>query len=83
MSPVAIDQPSMFELVRVRVVAGGFVGLIVALYRPDSVAVKQTLFDNMTAFLDQVANYKVPIYVTGDLTSVLTDPTTHTPSTSV
>jgi hypothetical protein len=56
----------MFELVAVRIVVGYFVGIVVSLYRPSSVAVQQTFFEELASVLDGFAIYNVPVYVVDD-----------------
>jgi hypothetical protein len=58
--------PTTFELVAVRVAVGHFAGIVVTLYRPGSVAVQQTFFEELASVLDRVATYNVPVYVVGD-----------------
>jgi hypothetical protein len=47
LSPIAVaDQPTIFELVCVRVVIGLFAAIVVVLYRPDWATVKQSFTTN-------------------------------------
>ena len=66
MSPIAIVQPSTFELVCVRIVIGHFTAIVVTVYRPGSVAVQQQFFEDLASVLEQIATYQAPIYVVGD-----------------
>jgi len=67
LSPITIaDQPTTFEAVCVRAVIGRFTAVVVALYRPGSVAVQQKFYDELAAILDRVATYQDPVYIVGD-----------------
>jgi len=68
LSPIAVpDQPSTFQMVCVRAVAEQFSAIVVAVYRPGSVAVQQSFHDELASVLDRVAVYQEPIYVVGDV----------------
>jgi len=66
-SPITVDQPSTFELVCGRVVAGRFTAIVATLYRPGSASVQQQFFDELGAVLEQLATYQAPVYIAGDL----------------
>jgi hypothetical protein len=66
LSSVVIEQPLSFEVVCARAVMGSSAVIVVALYRPGSVPVQQSFFDELAAVFDRVATYQLPICITGD-----------------
>jgi len=66
LSPIAVDQPTTFELVRAGAVVGSFAAIVIVLYRPGSKPVQQKFYDKLVDVLDRFAAYQMPIYVTCD-----------------
>jgi len=66
LKPVPVDQPSTSQLVCVHAVAGQFAAIIAVVYRPGSLPVQQSYFDELGAVLEQLATYAAPVYITGD-----------------
>ena len=68
LSRIAIsDQPSTFELLCFRAVAGQFATIVIVLYRPGAAAVHSLFFDELAVILDQFTTCSEPIYIVGDL----------------
>ena len=55
LKPLTVDQPSTFELVCARAVAGQLSAIIAVVYRPKSAPVQQLFFDELDAVLEQLA----------------------------
>ena len=66
MKPLTDDQPSTFELVSTRVVAGQLTATVAAVNRPGSAAIQQLFFDELSTLLEQLATYQAPVYIVGD-----------------
>ena len=66
MKPLTVDQPSTFELVCTRVVAGQLTAIVAAVYRPGSAPIQQLFFDELSTLLEQLATYQAPVYIVGD-----------------
>jgi len=74
LKPLAVDQPTTFELQCVRAVAGQFTAIVAAVYRPGSATVQQLFFDELGAVFEQLATYQAPVYIAGDFNSRLDRP---------
>ena len=59
MSILEFDQPSTFEIVRVRLTVGRFTGIVIVIYRPGSAAVQQLFFDELAVVLDWIGLSRV------------------------
>ena len=66
LKPLAVDQPTTFELQCVRAVAEQFTVIVAAVYRPGSATVQQLFLDELGAVFDQLASYQAPVYIAGD-----------------
>ena len=65
MKSLTVDQPSTFELVCTRIVAGRLTAIVAAVCRPGSAPIKQ-LFLMSSVLLEQLATYQAPVYIVGD-----------------
>ena len=52
MKPLTVDQPSTFELVCTRVVAGQLTAIVAAVYRPGYAPIQQLFFDELSTLLE-------------------------------
>jgi len=66
LSPIAVIQPTTFELVCAQAAIGSSSVIVVVLYRPGSEAVQLKFFDELADVFDRFATYQMPIYVVGD-----------------
>jgi len=66
LSPIAVTQPTTFEVACAQATTGSSSVIIVVLYRPGSEAVQQKFFDELADVLDRFATYQMTIYVVGD-----------------
>jgi hypothetical protein len=68
LAPVTVVDyiPTSFEMTYARLTSGFFSGIVV-IYRPGSVAVQSTFFDELVAVFDVIATHQEPVFVVGDL----------------
>jgi endonuclease/exonuclease/phosphatase (EEP) superfamily protein YafD len=59
--------PTSFEMICARLTSGRFSSIVVFIYRPGSVAVQSTFFDELAAVFDGIATHQEPVFVVGDL----------------
>ena len=79
LSPIAVGQPFTFELVCVRVVSGPVAFVVVALYRPGSVAVQPKFFDELCQFVTKSPRTRCRSISPATSTYGWTAPTIRTP----